>query len=96
MNLKEAKKFIEEFIENAKENFEVKKGSEQVTNIFEKDTEIENLKTEFSGMSFLIDDEKIAAYSIKFKKNEKGELETSQVDLFPSVEEINLSDAYKL
>lgn len=95
MNLKEAKEFIKEFIENAKENFEVKQGSEQVTNIFEKDIETENLKTEFSGMSFFIDDEKIAVYSIKFKKNEKGELEKSQIDLLPSLEEINLSDAYK-
>lgn len=95
MNLKEAKEFIKEFIEEAKENFEVKQGSEQVTNIFEKDTETGNLKTEFSGMSFFIDDEKIAIYSIKFKKNEKGELEKSQIDLLPSVEEINLSDAYK-
>ena len=95
MNLNEAKKFIKEFIEEAKENFEVKQGSEQVTNIFEKDTETGNLKTEFSGMSFFIDDEKIAVYSIKFKKNEKGELEKSQIDLLPSLEEINLSDAYK-
>ena len=95
MNLNEAKKFIKEFIEEAKENFEVKKGSEQVTNIFEKDTETGNLKTEFSGMSFFIDDEKIAVYCIKFKKNEKGKLETSKVDLLPSLEEINLSDAYK-
>lgn len=95
MNLNEAKKFIKEFIEEAKENFEVKKGSEQVTNIFEKDTETGNLKTEFSGMSFFMDDEKIAVYSIKFKKNEKGELEKSRIDLLPSVEEINLSDAYK-
>ena len=95
MNLKEAKEFIKEFIENAKENFEVKQGSEEVTNIFEKDIETENLKTEFSGMSFFIDDEKIAVYSIKFKKNEKGELEKSQIDLLPSLEEINLSDAYK-
>ena len=95
MNLNEAKKFIKEFIEEAKENFEVKQGSEQVTNIFEKDTETGNLKTEFSGMSFFIDDEKIAVYCIKFKKNEKGELETSQVHLLPSLEEINLSDAYK-
>ena len=46
-------------------------------------------------MSFFIDDEKIAIYSIKFKKNEKGELEKSQIDLLPSLEEINLSDAYK-
>ena len=95
MNLNEAKKFIKEFIEEAKENFEVKKGSGQVTNIFEKDTETENLKTEFSGMSFFIDDEKIAVYSTKFKKNKKGEFETSQVYLLPSLEEINLSDAYK-
>lgn len=95
MNLNEAKKFIKEFIEEAKENFEVKQGSEQVTNIFEKDTETGNLKTEFSGMSFFIDDEKIAVYCIKFKKNEKGELEKSQIDLLPSLEEINLSDAYK-
>lgn len=95
MNLNEAKKFIKEFIEEAKENFEVKQGSEQVTNIFEKDTETGNLKTEFSGMSFFIDDEKIAVYSTKFKKNKKGKLETSQVDLLSSVEEINLSDAYK-
>ena len=42
-----------------------------------------------------MDDEKIAVYSIKFKKNEKGELEKSRIDLLPSVEEINLSDAYK-
>ena len=95
MNLKEAKKFIKEFIEEAKENFEVKQGSEQVTNIFEKDTETRNLKTEFSGMSFFIDDEKIAVYCIKFKKNEREELEKSQIDLLPSLEEINLSDAYK-
>jgi len=95
MNLNEAKEFIKEFIEEAKENFEVKQGSEQVTNIFEKDTETGNLKTEFSGMSFFIDDEKIAVYCIKFKKNEKGELEKSQIDLLPSLEEINLSDAYK-
>lgn len=95
MNLNEAKKFIKEFIEEAKENFEVKQGSEQVTNIFEKDTETGNLKTEFSGMSFFIDNEKIAVYCIKFKKNEKGELEKSQIDLLPSLEEINLSDAYK-
>lgn len=95
MNLNEAKKFIKEFIEDAKENFEVKKGSEQVTNIFEKDTETGDLKKEFSGMSFFMDDEKIAVYSIKFKKNEKGELEKSRIDLLPSVEEINLSDAYK-
>lgn len=95
MNLNEAKKFIKEFIEEAKENFEVKKGSEQVTNIFEKDTETGNLKTEFSGMSFFIDDEKIAVYCIKFKKNEKGELETSRVYLLPSLEEINLLDTYK-
>ena len=46
-------------------------------------------------MSFFIDDKKFAVYSIKFKKNEKGELETSKVDLLPSLEEINLSDAYK-
>lgn len=95
MNLNEAKKFIKEFIEEAKENFEVKQGNEQVTNIFEKDTESKGLKKEFSGMSFFIDDEKIAIYSIKFKKNEKGELEKSQIDLLPSLEEINLSDAYK-
>lgn len=95
MNLNEAKKFIKEFIEEAKENFEVMKGSEQVTNIFEKDTENGNLKNEFSGMSFFINDEKIAVYCIKFKKNEKGELEKSQIDLLPSLEEINLSDAYK-
>lgn len=95
MNLNEAKKFIKEFIEEAKENFEVKQGSEQVTNIFEKDTETGNLKTEFSGMSFFIDDEKIAVYSTKFKKNKKGEFETSQFYLLPSVEEINLSDTYK-
>ena len=95
MNLNEAKKFIKEFIEEAKENFEVKQGSEQVTNIFEKDTESKGLKTEFSGMSFFIDDEKIAVYSTKFKKNKKGEFETSQVYLLPSLEEINLSDAYK-
>ena len=95
MNLKEAKEFIKEFIENAKENFEVKQGSEQITNIFEKNIETGNLKTEFSGMSFFIDDEKIAVYSTKFKKNKKGKLETSQVDLLPSLEEINLSDAYK-
>lgn len=95
MNLNEAKKFIKEFIEEAKENFEVKQGNEQVTNIFEKDTDTGYLKTEFSGMSFFIDDEKIAIYSVKFKKNEKGELEKSQVDLLPSLEEINLSDAYK-
>ena len=95
MNLNEAKKFIKEFIEDAKENFEVKKGSEQVTNIFEKDTETGDLKKEFSGMSFFMDDEKIAVYSIKFKKNEKGELEKSRIDLLPSVKEINLSDAYK-
>lgn len=95
MNLNEAKKFIKEFIEEAKEKFEVKKGSEQVTNIFEKDTESKGLEKEFSGISFFVDDEKIAVYSIKFKKNEKGELEKSQVDLLPSLEEINLSDAYK-
>ena len=95
MNLNEAKKFIKEFIENAKENFEVKQGSEQVTNIFEKDSESKGLKTEFSGMSFFIVDEKIAVYSTKFKKNEKGEFETSQVYLLSSLEEINLSDAYK-
>lgn len=95
MNLNEAKRFIKEFIEEAKENFEVKQGSEQITNIFEKDSESKGLKTEFSGMSFFIDDEKVAVYSIKFKKNEKGELEKSQIDLLPSLEEINLSDAYK-
>lgn len=95
MNLNEAKKFIKEFIGNAKENFEVKEDSEQVINIFEKGTEVENLKTEFSGMSFFIDNEKIAVYSTKFKKNEKGELEKTQIDLLPSLEEINLSDAYK-
>jgi hypothetical protein len=95
MNLKEAKKFIKEFIEEAKGNFEVKQGSEQVTNIFEKDTESKGLKTEFSGMSFFIDEEKIAVYSTKFKKNQKGEFEKSQIDLLPSLEEINLSDAYK-
>ena len=95
MNLNEAKKFINEFIENSKENFEVKEGNEQVTNIFEKDSESKGLKTEFSGMSFFIDDEKIAVYSTKFKKNEKGEFETSQVYLLSSLEEINLSDAYK-
>lgn len=95
MNLNEAKKFIKEFIEEAKENFEVKQGNEQVTNIFEKDTETGNLKTEFSGMSFFIDDEKVAVYSVKFKENEKGKLEKSQVDLLSSLEEINLSDAYK-
>lgn len=94
MNLNEAKKFIKEFIENAKENFEVKEDNEQVINIFEKDT-VHNIKTEFSGMSFFIDNEKILIYLIKFKKNEKGELETTKVDLLPSVEEINLSDAYK-
>lgn len=44
MNLNEAKKFIKEFIEEAKENFEVKQGNEQVTNIFEKDTESKGLK----------------------------------------------------
>ena len=32
---------------------------------------------------------------IKFKKNEKGELEKTQMDLLPSLEEINLSDVYK-
>lgn len=95
MNLNEAKKFIKEFIENSKENFEVKEDSEQVINIFEKDTETKNLKTKFSGMSFFIDNEKILIYLIKFKKNEKGELETTKVDLLPSVEEINFSDAYK-
>lgn len=95
MNLKEAKKFIKEFIEETKGNFEVKQGSEQVTNIFEKDTESKGLKTEFSGMSFFIDEEKIAVYSTKFKKNQKGEFEKSQIDLLPSFEEINLSDAYK-
>lgn len=94
MNLNEAKKFINEFIENSKENFEVKEGNEQVINIFEKDT-VHNIKTEFSGMSFFIDNEKILIYLIKFKKNEKGELEKSQIDLLPSLEEINLSDAYK-
>lgn len=94
MNLNEAKKFIKEFIENAKENFEVKEDNEQVINIFEKDT-VHNIKTEFSGMSFFIDNEKILIYLIKFKKNEKGELETTKVDLLPSVEEINLSDSYK-
>lgn len=95
MNLKEAKEFIKEFIENARENFEVKKGSEQVTNIFEKDMEFQDTKAEFSGMSFFIDDEKIAVYSIKFKKNENRELKKVQIDLIPSLEEINLSDAYK-
>lgn len=95
MNLNEAKKFINEFIENSKENFEVKEDSEQVINIFEKNTEAKNLKTEFSGMSFFIDNEKILIYLIKFKKNEKGELEKTQIDLLPSLEEINLSDAYK-
>lgn len=94
MNLNEAKKFINEFIENSKENFEVKEGNEQVINIFEKDT-AHNIKTEFSGMSFFIDNEKILIYLIKFKKNEKGELEKTQMDLLPSLEEINLSDAYK-
>ena len=94
MNLNEAKKFINEFIENSKENFEVKEDNEQVINIFEKDT-AHNIKTEFSGMSFFIDNEKILIYLIKFKKNEKGELEKSQIDLLPSLEEINLSDAYK-
>lgn len=94
MNLNEAKKFIKEFIENSKENFEVKEDNEQVINIFEKDT-VHNIKTEFSGMSFFIDDEKILIYLIKFKKNEKGEFETTKVDLLPSIEEINLSDAYK-
>lgn len=94
MNLNEAKKFINEFIENSKENFEVKEDNEQVINIFEKDT-AHNIKTEFSGMSFFIDNEKILIYLIKFKKNEKGELEKTQMDLLPSLEEINLSDAYK-
>lgn len=94
MNLNEAKKFINEFIENSKENFEVKEGNEQVINIFEKDT-VHNIKREFSGMSFFIDNEKILIYLIKFKKNEKGEFETTKVDLLPSIEEINLSDAYK-
>lgn len=94
MNLNEAKKFINEFIENSKENFEVKEDSEQVINIFEKDT-VHNIKTEFSGMSFFIDNEKILIYLIKFKKKEKGELEKTQIDLLPSLEEINLSDAYK-
>ena len=94
MNLNEAKKFIKEFIENSKENFEVKEGIEQVINIFEKDT-VHNTKTEFSGMSFFIDNEKIVIYLIKFKRNKKGEFETIKVDLLPSVEEINLSDAYK-
>lgn len=95
MNLNEAKKFINEFIENSKENFEVKEDSEQVINILEKDTETKNLKTEFSGMSFFIDDKKIAIYLIKFKKNEKEKLETTKVELLPSVEKINLSDVYK-
>lgn len=95
MNLNEAKKFINEFIENSKENFEVKEDNEQVINIFEKDTETGNLKTEFSGMSFFIDNEKIVIYLIKFKRNKKGELEKTQIDLLPSLEEINLSDAYK-
>ena len=45
MNLNEAKKFINEFIENSKENFEVKEDNEQVINIFEKDT-VHNIKTE--------------------------------------------------
>lgn len=94
MNLNEAKKFIKKFIENEKENFEVKEDNEQVINIFEKDT-VHNIKTEFSGMSFFIDNEKILIYLIKFKKNEKGELEKTQIDLLPSLEEINLSDAYK-
>lgn len=94
MNLNEAKKFINEFIENSKENFEVKEDNEQVINIFEKDT-VHNIKTEFSGLSFFIDNEKILIYLIKFKKNEKGELEKTQIDLLPSLEEINLSDAYK-
>lgn len=94
MNLNEAKKFINEFIENSKENFEVKEDNEQVINIFEKDT-AHNIKTEFSGMSFFIDNEKILIYLIKFKKNEKGELEKTQMDLLPSLEEINLSDVYK-
>ena len=94
MNLNEAKKFIKEFIENAKENFEVKEGNEQVINIFEKNT-VHNTKTEFSGMSFFIDDEKIVIYLIKFKRNKKGKLEKTKVDLLPYVEKINLSDAYK-
>ncbi len=94
MNLNEAKKFINEFIENSKENFEVKEDSEQVINIFEKDT-VHNIKTEFSGMSFFIDNEKILIYFIKFLKNEKGEFETTKADLLPSIEEINLSEAYK-
>lgn len=94
MNLNEVKKFIKEFIENAKENFEVKEGNEQVINIFEKNT-VHNTKTEFSGMSFFIDDEKIVIYLIKFKRNKKGKLETTKVDLLPSVEKINLSDVYK-
>ena len=94
MNLNEAKKFINEFIENSKENFEVKEDNEQVINIFEKDT-VHNIKTEFSGMSFFIDNEKILIYLIKFKKNEKGELEKTQIDLLPSLEEINLSETYK-
>lgn len=94
MNLNETKKFINEFIENSKENFEVKKDNQQVVNIFEKDT-VHNIKTEFSGMSFFIDDKKILIYLIKLKKNEKGELEKTQMDLLPSLEEINLSDAYK-
>ena len=94
MNLNEAKKFINEFIENSKENFEVKEDSEQVINIFEKDT-VHNIKTEFSGMSFFIDNEKILIYLIKFLKNEKGEFETTKADLLPSIEEINLSEAYK-
>lgn len=94
MNLNEAKKFIKEFIENAKENFEVKEDSKQVINIFEKNT-VHNTKTEFSGMSFFINDEKIVIYLIKFTRNKKGKLETTKVDLLPSVEKINLSDAYK-
>lgn len=95
MNLKEAKEFIKEFIENARENFEVKQGDEKVTNIFEKDMEFQDTKTELSGMSFFMSDEKIEIYSIKFRKNKKGKLEPSQIDLLPSVEEINISDAYK-
>lgn len=73
MNLNEAKKFIKKFIENEKENFEVKEDNEQVINIFEKDT-VHNIKTEFSGMSFFIDNEKILIYLIKFKKMKKGNL----------------------
>ena len=73
----------------------MKEDSEQVINILEKDTETKNLKTEFSGMSFFIDDKKIAIYLIKFKKNEKEKLETTKVELLPSVEKINLSDVYK-